>query len=106
MKLRKAEHRCLVEALRRRTRFLTDATGGYAITDHWTGLGSATRYKQAVASGFMIATEPHPGYKTWWKLTARGALIVAYWIGLGYTYGRVEDGHIPPLVIPETVLDA
>jgi hypothetical protein len=46
----------------------------------WTGLGSATTYKPATDFGVMeVATEPNPGYGTWWRLTEAGARILLYW---------------------------
>lgn len=89
--LSKSEHGCLMEALRRRLRFFDNPSGGSEITKHWTGLGSKSAYKQAVASGFMeVATSDNPGHMTWWRLTEKGARIVAYWIGKGFTYEAIE----------------
>ncbi len=105
MLLRKGEYNVLVEALRRRTRFLNDPTGGQVITAQWTGLGSATTYKQAVARGFMeCATPLNPGFNAWWRLTTKGALVVAYWIGAGHDYKTIESGHLPLSSIPDSVL--
>ena len=105
MKLRKSEHMALMEALRRRTRFIGDPTGGRHITAAWTGLGSATYYKQAQEGGYMeIATAASSGFSTWWRLTWKGAVIVAFWIGQGFDYKTIEANKIPPAEIPETVL--
>ena len=41
------------------------------------------------------ATNPNPGYMTWWKLTPLGAGIVAAWIGSGYDYNKIEYGDTP-----------
>ena len=107
--LRKQEYYCLVEALRRRSRFHMAGPGDThtAITNQWTGLGSATTYKQAVQAGYMESIPKHeknPGYHCWWRLTPKGALVVAYWIGLGFSHERIEREELPPMQIPFEVL--
>lgn len=97
IKLRKQEHWVLIEALRRRLRFAGDGPGPSPITKQWTGLGSPTQYKQAVEGGYMQAT-PTPNFARhigWWRLTDKGARIIAYWIGQGWTLARLEDIHDP-----------
>jgi hypothetical protein len=100
-KLTSGEMFALTEALRRHLRFHDHATGGTSITKHWTGLGSATQYKAAVSAGLMeCATELNPRYTTWWRLTEKGARIVAYWLGQGWTAERIEQGAIPSSQVP------
>lgn len=96
----------LVEALRRRTRYAPDPVGGKGITSQWTGLGSPSIYKQAVADGCMKCTRgtPTPRVASWWRLTEKGARIVAYWIGQGYTHERIEGNDLPSRQIPQEVL--
>ena len=105
IRLRKDEYGCLVEALRRHSRFFTNPSGGPAITSHWTGLGSATTYKQAVEAGYMtLATASNPGHDTWWRLTEKGAKVICFWLGAGYDYKKVEFDTLPPATIPEMIL--
>ena len=67
----------LQEAARRYTKFHQ----GESLLEAWTGLGSATEYATAAKAGLMeIATNPNPGYITWWRLTTKGAAIVEQWI--------------------------
>jgi len=103
--LREHEYYNLVEALRRRLRFYSNPSGGKDITKQWTGLGSKTEYKQSLERGYMeVATELNPGNTTWWKLTDKGARVVCYWIGQGYTYEQIEQGGgLPPAKIPQEV---
>lgn len=103
--LNKGSYYCLVEALHRRTRFFHDPSGGPGLTQQWTGLGSTSDYKRAVADGFMEqATVCPPRTKTWWRLTERGALIVAYWMGCGFTHEEIECEELPPRYIPTCLL--
>ena len=99
MKLSNRQHALLVEALRRHTRFNLKVDGlGMPLTEAWTGLGSATTYQPAVDAGLMVcATELNPGHTTWWKLTVKGALIVAFWHGKGFDFKRIEAGELPPM---------
>jgi len=93
--LRQHEHWCLVEALRRRVCF-NDL--GKSITEQWTGLGTATDYKQAERRGYMVvATSPNPRHSTWWKLTPLGAAIVRQWLRKGYTPRNTEHGYGSPV---------
>lgn len=63
------------------------------IEDAWTGLGSATDYAPAVRAGLMtVATEPNPGYRTWWKLTPQGAAIAMSWIARGLRLEHFRTG--------------
>lgn len=102
MMLRKFEHECLVEALRRRQRF-NDLK--QSIDAQWTGLGTASTYKQAVQGGYMVvATARNPGHNTWWQLTEKGARVVAYWLGQGYTFERIEMDDIPQWDVPVDIL--
>jgi hypothetical protein len=96
--LRTAAYNALVEATRRYSRFHF----GCPLTKAWTGLGSATAYREAVQAGLMeIATQPNPGYMTWWRLTERGAGIVQAWLGAGYRHDKIECGELPPYpVVP------
>lgn len=104
--LSQAEHVALVEALRRRSRFGANPTGGEGITEQWTGLGTATTYKAVVSAGFMVcATSLNRGHITWWRLTQRGAAIIRYWMDeVGYDFTTVEAGRIPPVTIPVGVI--
>jgi len=103
MILRTKEHSVLAEALRRRCRF--NGNDKQSILKQWTGLGCATEYKQAVQGGYMEhAQKPNPGAMCWWKLTPKGAAIVAYWIGLGHNHVSVENSGLPPAVIPDEVV--
>jgi hypothetical protein len=104
--LRRHEYNVLVEALRRRMRFAAESPASYkSLLTQWVGLGTASAYKQAMRDGFMeIATSVNPGYATWFRLTAKGALVVAYWIGQGWTYERIEKGELPDANIPAEVL--
>jgi len=100
--LSRAEHGVLVEALRRRERF-NDLH--QSITTQWTGLGVEGEYKAAMSAGFMQRTStPNPRNLEWWMLTPRGAQIIAYWIGQGYTFERIEAGDVPTVIIPTTIL--
>ena len=100
-KLTKRQHGCLVEALRRHTRFNMHDLNK-PLTEAWTGLGSMTDYKPALDAGLMVyANSPHPGFSTWWKLTIKGALIVAYWLGQGFNFEKVENGIRPDLTLPD-----
>lgn len=102
MRLRKYSLAALVEALRRRQRFNQQ---NQSITDQWTGLGSKSEYAAVLKDGLMVyATSPNPGHMTWWKLTEKGARIVAYWLGQGWTYERIEAGEYPSAAIPAEVL--
>jgi len=105
VRLSDAEHGALVEALRRRTRFLSNPTGGDGITQQWTGLGYVKDYKAAVASGLMEPeSTPHRGCMGWWRLTERGARIIAYWFGQGFNFEKIESGPFPSNLIPAEVL--
>lgn len=61
-----------------------------SITDMWTGLGSASAYKPVSPKYMVVATDPNPGYTTWWKLTSAGAEIVQNWIDDGLTAKEIE----------------
>ena len=101
MKLTKRQHRILVEALRRHTRFNMHDLNK-PLTEAWTGLGSMTEYRPALDAGLMTcATQLHPGFSVWWKLTTRGALIVAYWLGQGFDFKKVESDNEPNLIVPD-----
>jgi hypothetical protein len=97
----------MVEALRRRLRFLHNATGGQEITKQWTGLGSASAHKPATKAGFMERATNHPSAPRcddWWKLTEKGARVIAYWIGQGFTFEQIEAGKTPSHVLPLSIL--
>jgi hypothetical protein len=86
------QYRLLLEALRRFTRFAE----GRSLTVAWTGLGSASAYKPALDGGLMTyATEPNPGYSTWFRLTEAGAAIVGKWLDAGFTHRHIERGQLP-----------
>ena len=99
MRLTISQHRLLVAALRRHTRFnLTDLKK--PLTEAWTGLGSKTTYRSVLEAGLMTyATTPNPRYSTWWKLTPSGAVIIAFWHGQGYDFKKIEAGILPSLEI-------
>ena len=99
MKLGKRQHWLLCEALRRHTRFnLHDLKK--SLGEAWTGLGPYSQYKPVLDAGLMTyATEPHPGYMTWWRLTEQGEKIVQEWLNLGYTYENIESDDLPPLEV-------
>ena len=101
LQLRNSEYGVLVEALRRRSRFFGNPSGGPSIIEQWTGLGSANTYRQAVEAGYMIcAADLNLGYDTWWKLTEKGARIISFWIGQGWNHTRIEAGDWPLRQIP------
>jgi hypothetical protein len=108
IRLRKSVYLCLIEALRRRTRFFRSFPEGSEITQQWTGLGTPSSYRCAVTDGYMAhhtTASTAKGVTTWWKLTPKGALVVAYWIGCGYDYKRIESDDLPPREIPTCILD-
>lgn len=95
-----AEHRLLLEALRRRLCFNNLRQG---ICEQWTGLGPRSLYAPAVKRGLMEIL--NHGYATrvscWWRLTPLGAAVVEAWMRFGYTRGgygtpRNEMGEVPP----------
>ena len=90
------QHGLLCEALRRRTRFLVSPSGGNSITDQWTGLGYASEYEPVCPRYMTQATSSRPRCMRWWRLTPEGAVIVQYWIDLGYTHENIERGDSPP----------
>lgn len=85
---------CLVEACRRYSHFHLNCP----ITKAWTGLGTASEYRDAVKAGFMeLATQANPGHLTWWRLTPLGAGIVLAWLGAGFTHEKIQNGLLPPM---------
>lgn len=87
-KLKTKEYGCLVEALRRYTRFHEDKP----ILQAWTGLGFRSEYKQAQENGYMrINGNYSKRCLCWWVLTEKGAAIVQQWLDWGYTYETIED---------------
>ena len=85
-------YNCLVEALRRFECFsVRDKEKHWTMKDlmeAWTGLGreAGDGYRQAVANEVMARVHksnfPHV---EWWRLTAKGAIIVLQWHKDGYT---------------------
>ena len=91
-KLKAKEYDCLVEALRRYTRFHLDKP----ILACWTGLGFQSDYKQAEENGYMTIQGRYPKRAlAWWLLTEKGAAIVQQWLDWGYTYEHIENGNRP-----------
>lgn len=100
-----AEYDVMIEALRRRGRFGRIDGRWQAITAQWTGLGTPTAYKDAVKYGLMERSKnPVSRGMDWWTLTEKGARIVAYWIGQGYSYESVEANRYPEITIPASIL--
>lgn len=99
--LSKSEHSALVEALRRR---LTFNNRDQSITEQWTGLGCASEYRAAAIMGFMaIDGQYAPRAMRWWRLTPKGARIIAYWMGQGFTVDE-SNWSIPGVEIPTAIL--
>lgn len=90
------QHVLLYEALRRFLNFHPDEDLLHA----WTGLGVPSTYKPAVDAGLMEVVHPptEPRIIAWWRLTPRGAAVVAEWVSAGCkseTYGS-DPYPIPP----------
>jgi len=112
--LSKQAHECLVEALRRFTRFSIHDKKYNDIRSAWTGLGSITEYKSAWKDGFMEPVEfpmksaPRKGVTHWWRLTTKGAALVKYWYISGYTFRgidiweRCERHNLPITLVNES----
>lgn len=96
--LKAREYRLMQEALRRYTMGgRIEQLGGDALTEAWTGLGTAAEYRPAVEAGLMEIVPGHGGPPAprvlgWWRLTSKGAKIVQAWLDAGW---RSEDYETP-----------
>ena len=100
--MRKSTYYCLVEALRRYTRFHPNDPLDSPRT--WLGLGNLTAYKDAIKEGYMRHGEqynggdvgPKPRVVGWLALTPKGAEVVQQWLDQGYDFKLIESGGEPP----------
>ena len=79
-----AQHRLLVEAVRRWICF--GKRDGCSLLTAWTGLGTWAVYRPVVNDGLMEcvhALHKRPRHPQWWNLTERGVAIVQHWLDKG-----------------------
>lgn len=97
IKLRAAQHSLLLEALRRRQLHEGKTDPLKPLEQDWTGLGFPSEYKPVVEAGLMEGVHGETArVMNWYRLTAKGALIVQKWLDEGYDF---DEGRWPPLVV-------